>query len=99
MSLYGSVLWDFESREVLQFYTEWRKAIRRLFNLPRRTHRRYLYLICYDPPIDVQLYKRFNQLIHTMQNSDNDCVKLAGKLAVYGSQSNVSKIKMLLHRN
>ena len=54
MPLYGSVLWVFESREILQFYTEWRKAIRRLFNLSNRTHSRYLHLICDDSPINVQ---------------------------------------------
>ena len=86
-----NLLWDFESRKVPRFYTEWRKAIRRLFNLTRRAHSRYLHLICNDPPINVQLYKRFNKFIHRILNSDNDYVKLAGKLAVYGSQSNVSK--------
>ena len=91
MPLYGSVLWDFESREILQFYTEWRKAIRRLFNLSNRTHSRYLHLICDDSPINVQLYKRFNKFIKTVLNSDNNCVKLAGRMAVCGSQSNVSK--------
>ena len=68
-----------------------RKAIRRLFKLSKRTHSRYLHLIYNDPPINVQLDKRFNKFLHTIQYSDNDCVKLAGKLAVYGSQSNVSK--------
>ena len=69
MPLYGSVLWDFESKETVKFYTEWRKAIRRLFNLSNRTHCRYLHLICNDLPVKVQLYKRFNKFIATVINS------------------------------
>ena len=61
----------------------------RLLNLSKKPHTRHL--ICNDCPIDVQLYKRFNKFIHTILNSDYDCVKLAGKMAVYGSQSSVSK--------
>ena len=46
MSLYGCVVWDFDSVIINQFYVTWRNALRRLFNLSNRTHSRYIHLIC-----------------------------------------------------
>ena len=37
-SYYGSCLWDLQHKLVDVFYTTWRKAIRRLFGLPRNAH-------------------------------------------------------------
>ena len=91
MSLYGCVLWDFDSESINRFYVTWRKAIRRLFNVPNRTHSRYIHLICNDMPIKIQLYKRFNKFMYTLLGNDNSCVELAGKLAIAGSNSYVSK--------
>ena len=45
MSLYGSLLWDYESTGVELFYTAWRKCVRRIWQLPRTTHCVLLYLI------------------------------------------------------
>jgi hypothetical protein len=53
MSVYGSQLWDYSSRVCDQFFTAWRKAVRRLCKLSQRTHNHLLPLI-----VNTQLHKR-----------------------------------------
>ena len=38
MSLYGSELWNYNSRYIEEIYVAWRKTIRKLFRLRYRTH-------------------------------------------------------------
>ena len=64
LALYGSSIWNFDSKGVRKFYVTWRKCIRRLLNLPNLTHCRYLPLICEDILVHLQLYKRFNKYIY-----------------------------------
>ena len=61
MPLYGSVLWDVSSNDILKFYSTRRKGLRRLFNLPYKTHSRYLPLLCNDLPVTFQLISRINK--------------------------------------
>ena len=51
---YGSCLWDLQH----VFYTTWRKAIRRLFGLPRNAHCNLLPLVAACLPIQSQLLNR-----------------------------------------
>ena len=90
MPLYGCQLWNYESDSVNKFYVAWRKCIRRLFNIPIRTHNALLNFICGDIPIDAQLHKRFVKFMYNIMNSKNKCVNICGKLAIYGSQSQTS---------
>ena len=62
MSVYGSVLWNFENIDIQRFFTAWRKAVRSIFNLPFKTHCYLLPYICNDTNVDVQLHKRFLKL-------------------------------------
>ena len=57
MSLYGTNISDLSNIEPL--YTEWRKAVRRILNVPSRTHSSLLYHIIRDIPPDVCLQQRF----------------------------------------
>ena len=92
MPLYGSVLLDLSSNDILKFYSTWRiECLRRLFNLPYKTHSRYLPLLCNDLPVDLQLFLRFNKFMYKLLTSENASVLLAGKLALSGSQSSVGK--------
>ena len=43
MSLYGSELWNYNSRYIEKNCVAWRKTIRKLFRLPYRTHN---YIVC-----------------------------------------------------
>ena len=77
MPLYGSVLWDLSSNDILKFYSTWRQGLRRLFNLPYRTHSRYLPLLCNDLPVNIQLFLRFNKFMYKLLTRENACVQLA----------------------
>ena len=90
MSLYGCPLFCFASKHISKLYVCWRKCIRRLFDLPTRTHCQLLHHICQDSPIDVQLANRFIKFFTCAYNSQNEGVALCAKLALYGSRSNVS---------
>ena len=48
MSLYGCQIWDVSYRYTNNFFASWRKAIRRMFKLPYRTHSCLLHLIIND---------------------------------------------------
>ena len=42
MNLYGSQMWRYNDKTTRLLYTCWTKAIRRLYNIPYRTHRKNL---------------------------------------------------------
>ena len=85
MSLYGSPLWDLSSSYIDRFYVSWRKAIRRIFNLPYRTHCKLLHLITQVLPIDMQLHIRTVKFLKSISMSGNDIVKMCTKLCLNGS--------------
>ena len=89
MSVYGSQLWNFESKHVKYFYTGWRKAIRRIYNVSNMTHCAILPYLCQDDNVDTQLHARFVKFVYNSLHSKNVCITLACKLALYGSQSDV----------
>ena len=90
MPLYGVQLWDFSSPFVDRFLVAWRKCIRRLMVLPMQTHCSLLHIICNDFTAEVQLHKRFMRFIHSIMNSNNECVKLCSKIVMGGSRSQIS---------
>jgi hypothetical protein len=87
LCLYGSPLWDFSHKDVQVCFTAWRKCMRRIWNLPAKTHCDLLHVIAADLPIEVQLHKRFLRFMYGVLNSTNDSVRLSGKLALNGSGS------------
>jgi hypothetical protein len=89
MSLYGSQLWDYSSNECDKFYVAWRKAVRKLFGLPLRTHCILLPEIMSSLPIEVQMHKRFVQFAWKAIHSENVCVSTCASLALDGSLSSV----------
>jgi len=99
MSLYGSVLWDYANRHSNLIYTAWRKAIRKIFNLPYRTHSRLLSDICNDSPIDVQLHNRVVKFIHGASSNGNETLNLLVRLVLYGNTSPVgNSINVICHK-
>ena len=90
MPLYGSVLWDFSDKGADYFFTQWRKSIRKLFNLPNTTHCNLLCHICHDIPIEHQLFARVQKFFVKLGNSDNSVLNLCFKSALNGSMSKVS---------
>ena len=92
MNLYGSQIWRYNDKTTRSFYTCWRKAIRRLYNIPYRTHNILVHYIINSYPIDVVLEKRCIKYIWNLINSgcklhadivflsmDNTCIQLLVK--------------------
>ena len=91
-SYYGSCLWDLQHKLVDVFYTTWRKAIRRLFGLPRNAHCNLLPLVVACLPIQSQLSNRCANFVNSCLNSNN-CIhvlKLLSSLALQGSGSQMA---------
>ena len=53
MSLYSALLCDYSSKPIKSIFTAWRKAVRRLYRLPYKTHCDLLPLIVNDLPCEV----------------------------------------------
>ena len=68
MNVYGSQIWAFNKTYLNKFYVAWRKAIRRIWKLPYRTHNNSLHLINLCLPIDVTLEKRSIKYIWNLIN-------------------------------
>ena len=58
MNVYGRQIWAFNKTYLITFYMAWKKAIRRIWKLPYRTHNNFLHLINLCLPIDVAFEKR-----------------------------------------
>ena len=91
MSLYGCVLWDLSDKSIETFYTTWRVGIRKLLNLPRMTHGKYLPEIVNDIPVECQLHRRVIKFVNSLFDSENSVIKCCTKLALNGSRSVVSR--------
>jgi len=89
MSMYGSALWDLTHSAVSRLHVTWRKCIRKLLDLPGRTHSILLPLICHDLPFIIQLCKRSLKFIHNALHSDNLCLSMCARLALNGSRSSM----------
>ena len=81
-SYYGSCLWDLQQKLADVFYTTWRKAIRRLFGLPRNAHCNLLplTLVAACLPIQSQLLNRCTNFVNSCLNSNNCILKLLSSL-------------------
>ena len=99
MALYGSVLWDMSGRSIVKFLTAWRKCVRKVYDIPYRTHCKLLPLICGDLSPDLQIQARFVKFLKSATTSVNSTVQLCGKIVMNGSRSNVSKNISLICNN
>ena len=75
MSLYGSHICDLNDSSMRPLYTEWRKAFRKVWNIPPRTHSRYLYHIARTLPPHVILKQRFVNFFYACLNSVNPLLR------------------------
>ena len=90
MPLYGVQLLDLDCKYSKHLNVSWRKAIRRLFNLPYTTHCALLPHICKDISIESQLYSRIVNFLKCLWSSKNQLVNLCYKLCILGSLSPTS---------
>ena len=87
MPLYGCPLWDYSDKSICKLYVAWRKAVRSILRLPRRTHCSLLNEICSDLSIDDQLYSRFVNFFQSLLYNTNELTNMCAKLALRGSNS------------
>ena len=74
MSLYGSELWNYNSRYTEEIIVAWRKTMRKLFGLPYKTHN---YIVCgITEDISIKLHRRVTKFMYSMIHSDNETVRL-----------------------
>ena len=70
MNVYGSQLWSYNDfRAVERFYTAWRKTIRRIWRIDKRTHNLLIHAINNCLPISLLLEKRCIKFIWNLFNS------------------------------
>ena len=90
-SFYGVCLWNLQDKHVKEFYVTWRKGIRKLFNLPIRTHCNLLPPVIECLPIHIQIMKRMVGFIQSCLHSKTSSLRLLSHLALQGSGSYMSK--------
>ena len=90
MPLYGSIHWDLSSIHTQGFFTQWRKCVRKIFNIPYQTHSNLLSGICEDLPVENQILRRAIKFYGNAFYSTNSLVKLCTKLVINGSLSKAS---------
>lgn len=86
-SFYGCPLWNLSSKYMSIFYVTWRKAIRKLFDLPLRTHCDLLPVIANCKHIETQLLCRFTKFIYNALSSQNKSLQLLVNITTHGSRS------------
>ena len=74
-SLYGSQLWPLWHTKMEYFYAQWRKALRKMWSLPDRSHCKLLPLITDTLPIEVIMFHRVFNFYTKAVNSSNRLVR------------------------
>jgi hypothetical protein len=87
MPLYGCQIWDLSCKSIKSFYVAWRKCLRKLLQIPLRTHNALLHYICEDIPVDFQIFRRFIKFFRSLFINNNVYSRMCGLLALHGSMS------------
>ncbi len=91
------MLWSLRSHDINRIYVTWRKIIRRLWNVPYKTHCSLLPLLVDDYPIDTQLLIMFLKFILKAAHSDNLLISICAKLTYFSNTSVANNIRILAH--
>ena len=91
MNVYGSQIWAFNKTYLNKFYVAWRKAIRRIWKLPYRTHNNLLHLINLCLPIDVTLEKRCIKYTWNLINGENKLYDSISKLSLCNNSTTLGE--------
>ena len=84
-------MWNLQDECVEEFYTTWRKGIRKLFNLPVCTHCNMVPVLSDCLPIQVQIMIRMVRFMQSCLRYNNTSLKMLSHLALQGSGSYMSK--------
>jgi len=89
--LYGTNIWNFSDKSVVEYVTAWNRSVRRIFQLPYQTHRRFLPLVLGSPGVLDQMYRRFVKICQTMSSSQNVRVKYLYDVCSLNARSIIRK--------
>jgi len=85
-SIYGAELWSLESANIETFCVAWRKALRRLLQLPYNSHSYFLPSLSDTLPVYDEICKRSMKFIATTLVSSNMLVQSIANYCVMCSQ-------------
>ena len=92
MNVYGSSLWRYNNHNNIErFCIAWRKAIRRLWKIPYRTHNALVYLINESNSISIILEKRCVKFLWNLLNSDNVLFRRICRYSIYNSNTTMGE--------
>ena len=86
-SYYGCPLWRLEGNTIKQFFTTWRKCVRKVWEVPRMTHCRILNHLCQGPCIEAQILCRYLAFCCNAINSENQYVQMCSSLCIFSNTS------------
>ena len=95
-SYYGSNLCDFHKLDSLE--VQWRKALRRIWMLPYRTHCNLLYNVCRLNPPKILFLTRFMRYFSTNVESNNSIVRYIFQSAVREDSRLGNNLRYILHK-
>ena len=84
-SFYGSQQWDLSSKSFDNICTAWQKAVRRIFNLPYRTHRYLLPYVVGCEHIRDNFISRFKNFFDSLMSSSNAIVQVLAFNAIFNN--------------
>ncbi len=93
LNVYGSQIWTYNDAYINTFYTCYRKAIRRIWNIPNRTHNNLVYLIDNTHPINVILEKRCIKYLWTLINSECHLYRQLTEYSTYNMTTTLGENK------
>ena len=90
-SFHGVVLCDLRSESVKKLNVLWRKALKRIYKIPIRTHNKLLSIIYEKRSLNACLAKRIIKFYYQMINSDNCIVRTVAHLCRHQCISNMGR--------
>ena len=98
-SLYGSQLWPLWHKNINFFYAQWRKALRKMWSLPDRSHCKLLPLISNTLPIEISMLHRVFNFYTKAVKSPNKIVSYIARNCKYVQSSVMGEnVKYILHK-
>ena len=91
MNVYGCQLWKFNGKHINTFFTAWRKAIRRIWKIPFRSHNKLVHLINGSHYISIILEKRCIKQSWKMLNSEYELYNKIVKYSMHNANSTLGE--------
>ena len=91
MNVYGCQLWKFNGKHINTFFTAWRKAIRRIWKIPFRSHNKLVHLINGSHDISIILEKRCIKQSWKMLNSECELYNKIVKYCMHNANSTLGE--------